>query len=79
MPTMGLIKNTFLASNIYMAINPYKVCNKYAYKILFDLSESSKITFFKDLFSQIIKVKPENRKTEFKTRLKRVLSAFKCV
>ena len=42
--TMGLITNTFLTSNISMAIKPYEVLNTFIYKILFDLSESSKIT-----------------------------------
>jgi hypothetical protein len=61
---MELIKSTFLRSNIYMAIKPYKLCNTFIYKIFFDLSESTKIACFKDQFGQIIgiKVKRKNQK-----------------
>ena len=57
MYTMGLILNTFLTSNISMAIKTYKVFNTFIYKISFDLFESSKTTWFKDLFGWIIEVK----------------------
>ena len=35
----------------------YKVCNKFIYKIIIDLPESSKITQFKDLFDKITEFK----------------------
>ena len=49
--------NSFLTSNNSMVIKPYKVYNTYIYKILFDLSEYSKIAWFNDLFGQIIEAK----------------------
>ena len=54
---MGLITNTFLTSNISIAKEPYKIRNTFIYTILFDLSESIKITRFEDLIGPIIKVK----------------------
>ena len=45
-------KNTFVTSNIFMALKPYKVC-----KTFFDISESSKIARLKDLFGHKIEVK----------------------
>ena len=41
---------------LYLIIKPYKACNTLIYKILFDLSKSSKITLFKDIFGEIIEV-----------------------
>ena len=43
--TMGLITNTFSASNISIAIEPYNANNTYIYKIVFDLSESAKKSY----------------------------------
>ena len=54
---MGLITNPFLTSNIYTVIKTYKVYVTFIYKILIDLSESSKITWFNDLCDQIKEVK----------------------
>ena len=54
---MGLIKNLFLTSNISMCIKSFKVCDTFIYTVVFDLPESSKIYWFKDLFGQIIEVK----------------------
>ena len=64
---MGLIKNTFLTSYISMTKQPNKVLNTFIYKILFDLSESSKITWFKDLLGQIndFKAKEKGKKSNF--------------
>ena len=54
---MRLITNTFLTWNISMAIKPIKVCNILIYKFVFDLPESSKITWLKYLFGRLIKTK----------------------
>ena len=50
-----------------MTIKQYKVYNTFIYKILFDLSESSKFTPFKDLFDQIIEDKVMEKSKNYLT------------
>ena len=53
----GLITYTTLTLNIYLTITLYKTRNPFVCTIMFSLSESSKITLFKDFILEINELK----------------------